>query len=582
MDKKLNGQVTVFLSLILAIILSLICTTLESMRIQGIRYKLDLATNSALDSVFSEFEPDLWSKYGLLALDGGYGSNYLSTDKIMSEYERYITTYYNPTLPLIPNINFYNMSEIMADVVDIKMLTEEGGVFFESEVIDYMKYKEIGNLVDSLLDKINIFKKGSESKDKLDEIAGSYNSTDWEKYSEKLNGSENNKSTPLKEMSNKNWNRGIYVHINSSYINSQTKIGNNILDLTIGEKLSGEKKKTDSTYNILRLTDAEDGILNLGADNAQESESGVTNDDIDKSVKESVIEQIKGLSSTPILLLTCPDSVGISAETISEESKSRLPSVTDIDTVGSMNLGIVEDVARNVLYNEYVLDKFKNINSAKQNEEGLRYEVEYILSGKGSDRENLESVINKILLIREGMNVLAIVQDPVKMEEALSMATVIIGWSGIPLLITAVQFLLVAMWAYGESIIDIRTMLDDGKVPVIKSTTEWNVSLEGLSQMALGRFVEGKKSNNGLSYKDYLRILLFMETSKKKYYRTMDIVQLNMQKINKNFYLNQCIYSLEIDTLVSAKTVFLSVPISQHMINGRNNYFISNTASRTY
>ena len=50
----------------------------------------------------------------------------------------------------------------------------------------------------------------------------------------------------------------------------------------------------------------------------------------------------------------------------------------------------------NLAFNEYILDKFTNVTDAEQKgEAGLLYEQEYIINGRSSDIENLESTLKK-------------------------------------------------------------------------------------------------------------------------------------------------------------------------------------------
>ncbi len=62
-------------------------------------------------------------------------------------------------------------------------------------------------------------------------------------------------------------------------------------------------------------------------------------------------------------------------------------------------------IENRLLFHEYLLEHFSTVRDETE-KEGLRYEVEYLLAGKGSDRENLESVVRKLLLIRYASNYL--------------------------------------------------------------------------------------------------------------------------------------------------------------------------------
>lgn len=66
---------------------------------------------------------------------------------------------------------------------------------------------------------------------------------------------------------------------------------------------------------------------------------------------------------------------------------------TDIRSDNSYTSGI--------LFGQYLLKKLGNYRRPAA--AGLNYQVEYILGGKNSDRENLKSVAGKLLVIRQGL-----------------------------------------------------------------------------------------------------------------------------------------------------------------------------------
>ena len=71
---RCKGAITVFLSLISVLFLSLLCTTIESARIQGARAKAAAALDMGLFSVFGEFENEVLEKYDVFLLDGACGN----------------------------------------------------------------------------------------------------------------------------------------------------------------------------------------------------------------------------------------------------------------------------------------------------------------------------------------------------------------------------------------------------------------------------------------------------------------------------------------------------------------------------
>ena len=64
-----SGQITVFLSLVLLCVCSLVCGLVESARTAGAGWYLKLAADSAMDSVFSGYHREAWEQYRLFLLE---------------------------------------------------------------------------------------------------------------------------------------------------------------------------------------------------------------------------------------------------------------------------------------------------------------------------------------------------------------------------------------------------------------------------------------------------------------------------------------------------------------------------------
>lgn len=96
----------------------------------------------------------------------------------------------------------------------------------------------------------------------------------------------------------------------------------------------------------------------------------------------------------------------------------------------------------------------------------------------------------------------------------------------------AAQGILLA-WAYGEAIMDIRTLISGGKVPLVKNAEDWKLSLSGLMQLgSAGENVaadSGKDMESGLAYREYLRMLLFLKSQDEVGMRTLDMVEQNLK-----------------------------------------------------
>ena len=209
-----------------------------------------------------------------------------------------------------------------------------------------------------------------------------------------------------------------------------------------------------------------------------------------------------------------------------------------------------------VMFNEYIMDRMSSYSNEKETT-GLKYEVEYILGGSGSDGENLKKVINQILIFREAENVSAIVRDPIKNGDAGSLALSIAGASANPVLIEAVKAGIIAGWAYVESVLDVRAIMDGKKVPLIKTPAEWTSDITSLPAL-LKEGAQAKSVSKGLSYDSYIRFLLYFKGQKTAAYRTMDLIEKSLSQLEgmENIRMDRLLYSGKIRMEYKADTIF--------------------------
>ena len=71
---------------------------------------------------------------------------------------------------------------------------------------------------------------------------------------------------------------------------------------------------------------------------------------------------------------------------------------------------------------EAIVQQARVQQAADDGLDSLKYQLEYIISGKYSDRENEDVIIDKLLLIREGLNLLFLLGDNAKRQEAYDLA----------------------------------------------------------------------------------------------------------------------------------------------------------------
>ena len=125
--------------------------------------------------------------------------------------------------------------------------------------------------------------------------------------------------------------------------------------------------------------------------------------------------------------------------------------------------------------------------------------------------ENLKGVVNRLLFIREAANVLYLFTDSQKQSEAEALAIAVAAVTGLPALVELIKISIILAWGYAESVVDVKTLLKGGKVPIMKTSKDWKVSIENL--LHFQNVDTGKEENDkGLSYLDYLKIFLFYFT----------------------------------------------------------------------
>lgn len=204
-----------------------------------------------------------------------------------------------------------------------------------------------------------------------------------------------------------------------------------------------------------------------------------------------------------------------------------------------------------LLLGEYLLEHFQ---SAVEEPEGgaLDYELEYILGGKGSDRENLESVVKKLLLIRFVPNYAYLQGSAEKKAEAEALALTLCSLLTVPGISEAAAQGILFAWAYGESVVDVRSLLAGHKVPLVKTDESFQLSLAGLLQLGeSGDLNDGRDDADGLPYREYLRMLLFLEKKEAAALRALDLIEQDLVRRQglSFFRADQCICRMEVRSI---------------------------------
>ncbi len=218
--------------------------------------------------------------------------------------------------------------------------------------------------------------------------------------------------------------------------------------------------------------------------------------------------------------------------------------------------GLLNDL----IFREYLLMNFPSYVDGRSGK-ALDYQMEYILGGKSTDRKNLKYVVNRLLLIREGMNYLYCAQAPEISTQTDALALTLTGFLGMPVLTEVTSQALMLAWAYGESLIDVRILLDGGRVPIFKDMATWSLSLENLGRVTEILQQGAKGSETGMTYSEYLRILLNLGSVKSQRMRALDMIQAELQQEgDDSFKAENCIVALKVEAGFHCRPMFAGLP----------------------
>lgn len=629
----MRGSITIYLSIIFTIILGLICTLIESSRVNAMESKLNGMTYMALDSSFAGYASPLFKEYGLLFLwcdEAGFSSK-------LEDYLSYNIDIGKGILSS-KNTDLYRLDLENIDITGIEFATDKNGKVFENQIYQYMKYAALENMVENMITQANLFNQSSvlkkfydkigefrevfikvedsvsSIKDSIDKIqnvaenprdliekilANAETGTGYLDLMSILKDTDNELLKCLSEIQEKTNSyliaaedaKGAVLNLSSELENSKSMYQDEVYNILDGELKDLKEKTTydeSDYYGIKSNSETVSNYLNkLKVLNKFCMESNITINELEKlkeefsdfdiknlhisyekqevsKDKDNILDYIKKLKENGILGLVVENPEKLSDE--NTETKD-LPSYNDTDGSDDTEKNSVLKTSKTkLLYSEYLLTHFGNYVEQKEDTKML-YEMEYIVNGADNDKENLSGVVNDIILIREGCNLIYLLKSPEKRQEAFEMATAIVGFTGSPILINLTQFLILSAWAYGESILDVKNLLSGKKVDILKSDSNWNLSLAGLKN--LNSQTESSKSagTSGLNYGQYLRILLLTKNTTNQYYRTMDLIQLNLcKRENPDFRMDQCINKVSINVNFTAKPLFITLPFVKNTL----------------
>ena len=229
----------------------------------------------------------------------------------------------------------------------------------------------------------------------------------------------------------------------------------------------------------------------------------------------------------------------ISAETLTEKARS----VADEEGL--------KDLLVNRSTEVLMLTKHFNshVTASDDDEHFFINEWEYVIKGSNDDEVNYRACRRRLFAARNALNLVSLYKDPDKVEAIVTVAETITPG---PLGMTT-QLLIAEAWAALETEEDLETLYTDGRVPVIKTADQWKTDLRSVLKSSkvekeldeeskelltensnkISNLSDGiktvKQFRDGLSYDEYLMIMVLAMNENVRLLRIMDLVQINMK-----------------------------------------------------
>lgn len=155
--KERRGSITVFLALIFSLLLSLVCTSIESVRMASARTQILNSMDIGLYSVFGQYDRKLLEDYDLFALDGSVGGGQLNLAKICDILESYMK-------PVLKQ-NSQKLILKQSGLTGYRLLTDDNGEVFYQQIVQYMQETLGSQGVQILLNRMSDRERKTEEAD---------------------------------------------------------------------------------------------------------------------------------------------------------------------------------------------------------------------------------------------------------------------------------------------------------------------------------------------------------------------------------------------------------------------------------
>lgn len=243
-------------------------------------------------------------------------------------------------------------------------------------------------------------------------------------------------------------------------------------------------------------------------------------------------------------------------------------------SLGALIGNAADEILERILVQQYIDEHYYRFPVKEEEKEGrkptvLTYEWEYLICGNGIDKENLQAVIGRLILLRTLLNFVTILGDKEKWSEAKTIASKLVGFTGLPILVAITQGLLMILLAFASGLVDTCALLIGKELPILKKKVELRYSdLLILTRDNIRSKASGYKDENGFSYKDYLTLFLCLTNRRKLTYRMMDLIQENIKvRYGVDFNMQNCVFGYEAKATFKVKPAFTTLQFMHKYIN---------------
>ena len=488
-NRRAEGSITVFLSIVFLLFFSLVGAAFEQVRILSSQTYMHVAAASAAATVFGKYNRELYEEYGLYAY-GGYGGRDEIT--LQSDFSGCLegNLVCAPENPNRTYADLYRFAQIECQITDRKLLTDADA--FGEQVEAYLKSEVISGVADTLIEKVTGNTDINEAQNKLsmtkDYEEGKYDSPETEETGEEETEPAPKKATE-KELEE--------------------------------DSAGGNPLKCFS--DMMR-----DGILGMVCDQASLSKGEIEpyiTDRVD-SAKNKDAEDSTAAEYLEGMLDGTPDISAYETEDDSGEGK------------GLRKMELITYAQKQL--SRYGEDKGRT----------TKYGLEYLAAGKTEEKDNLAYVVNRLLALRLLVNFAYVVSDGILQEKSLATATLLAGFTGIPPVVTAVQYTILLILAFQEACVDITALLMGKEVPVVKNRTNFKMTYEEICLGSRALFQKKAKSipdggigaKGSIGYEQYLFVMLLTVSKETLLERIIDLIQYDLrQKFNQSFSVQNAV-----------------------------------------